>query len=121
MKKKVHIRSAKIEDNTLFLNVEDNFHLTNVIAKEQMLVDSDHFSFIYLIEVNDEFTYIVLPEEIWPTLKVALENSHTPVLYNQKETLPLPMFKEELEYLIDNIRGNSNYGEAMVEKVESTF
>ncbi|HYK71897.1 MAG TPA: hypothetical protein VEV44_02035 [Pseudoneobacillus sp.] len=52
---------------------------------------------------------------------MGLENSLSPVLFNQKETLPLPLFNEELEYLIENIRGNSNYGEAMVEKVESIF
>lgn len=121
MNEKVHITSAKIENNILFLNVDKNIEFSNIVAKEQMLVDSDHFSFVYIIEVNEEFTYIVLSEEIWPTLKVGLENSVSPVLFNQKETLPLPLFNEELEYLIENIRGNSNYGEAMVEKVESIF
>lgn len=121
MGKKVHVTSAKIANNKLVLNVDENIEFKNVVAKEQMLVDSDHISFVYILEVNEEFTYIVIPEAIWPTLKMAIEKSFTPVLFNQKEALPLPMFYEELEYLIDNIRGNSNYGEAMVEKVENTF
>lgn len=121
MKKKLSVVSAVIDNHNLVLNVDEKVSLDNVTAKEQMLVDSDQFSFVYILEKDEEYIYLVLHEEIWPILKEAFEISATPILDNQREKLLLPMFNEELHYLIENIKGNSNYGEEMVEKVESTF
>jgi hypothetical protein len=121
MKKMMHILSAKIENKTLILKVDESNSLEDVIPKEQMLVDSNQFSFVYILEIDEEYTYLVLTDEFWQVLKSAVDQSISVVLTNQKDLLPLPMFIEELTYLIENIKGNSNYGEEMVEKVESTF
>jgi hypothetical protein len=121
MKKMMPVLSAIIDNKTLLLNVDENNSLVDVIPKEQMLVDSNQFSFVYILEINEEYTYLVLTAEIWQILKVAIAQSLSVVLTNQKDSLHLPMFIEELNYLIENIKGNSNYGEEMVEKVESTF
>jgi hypothetical protein len=121
MKKMMPVMSAVIENKTLILNVEKTNSLDNVIPKEQMLVDSDQFSFVYILEIKEEYTYLVLTSKIWYLLKEAIDQKLPIVLSNQKNELPLPMFFEELTYLIENIKGNSNYGEEMVEKVESTF
>jgi hypothetical protein len=121
MKNKVHVVSAIIENNTLSLHVEDHISLKDVDPKEQMLVDSENFAFIYILEMNQEYTYLVLNEGIWPTIKKGVQDSLPVFLINRSETLLLPMFNEELNYLIDNIKDNSNYGEEMVKKVESTF
>jgi hypothetical protein len=121
MAKKLHIMTAVIENEVLKLNVDENTNFLNVVPKGQMLVDSDQFAFIYILEMDEEYIYVVLHEEIWPILKEALDQSLSPYLFNQTEKLSLPMLYEELIYLIDNIKGNSNYGEEMVQKVESTF
>jgi CHAT domain-containing protein len=121
MKKMMPVMSAVIENKTLILNVDKTNSLDNVIPKGQMLVDSDQFSFVYILEIEEEYTYLVLTSEIWYLLKEAIDQKLPIVLSNQKYELPLPMFFEELTYLIENIKGNSNYGEEMVEKVESTF
>ncbi|WP_230498831.1 hypothetical protein [Pseudoneobacillus rhizosphaerae] len=121
MKKMMPVMSAVIENETLMLKVDETNSLVDVIPKEQMLVDSDQFSFVYILEINEEYTYLVLTAEIWQILKEAVNQSLSVVLTNHKDSLTLPMFNEELNYLIENIKGNSNYGEEMVEKVESTF
>lgn len=121
MKKMMPVLSAVIENETLMLKVDETNSLVDVIPKEQMLVDSDQFSFVYILEINEEYTYLVLTAEIWQILKEAVDQSLSVVLTNHKYSLTLPMFIEELNYLIENIKGNSNYGEEMVEKVESTF
>ncbi|MFD2443207.1 hypothetical protein ACFSO7_04330 [Bacillus sp. CGMCC 1.16607] len=121
MAKKVYVLSIEKEEQSLKLIVDESIRFINAEAKGQMLVDSDQFAFVYIIEMDGEYTYIVLKEEYWPMLKEALDESLSAFLFNQSEELPLPMFNEELEYLIGNIKGNSNYGEAMVEKVETTF
>jgi hypothetical protein len=121
MNKKVLVKEAFIENLNLLLKVDENITLDKCSAKEQMLVDSNEFAFVYILEMDGEYTYLFLPEGIWPILKDALGKSLNPILTNGLEKLPLPMFMEELTYVIDNIKGNSNYGEEMVEKVENTF
>lgn len=121
MKKMVPVLSAIIDNNSLILNVEDNMSLLNIVAKEQMLVDSEQFSFVYILEVDGEYTYLALQEALWPTLKESLDQSLTTYLVNQERKILLTLFNEELSYLIENIKGNSNYGEEMVQKVEKTF
>jgi hypothetical protein len=121
MRKKIHTSSATIEGNDLLLGVDSKISVLDLIPKEQMLVDSDQLAFVYIVEVENEYTYLVLQEELWGTLKEALEKNLTVFLTNREEKQFLPMFMEELHYLIDNITGNSNYGEEMVRKVENTF
>jgi CHAT domain-containing protein len=121
MKKMMPVMSAVIENKKLVLYVDKTNSLDHVIPKGQMLVDSDQFSFVYILEIKEEYTYLVLTSEIWYLLKEAIDQELPIVLSNQKNELPLPMFFEELTYLIENIKANSNYGEEMVEKVESTF
>jgi hypothetical protein len=119
MKQKIHIQNAEIKENQLLLKTD--LPISDLKAVGQILVDSDHFSFIYLTENKDDYTYIVLPESCWPQLKEALLLEIPAYLVSQGEKLELIHFHHELHFLIENIKGNSNYGEAMVEKVENTF
>ncbi|WP_034644840.1 hypothetical protein [Bacillus methanolicus] len=119
MKQKIHIQSAQIKENQLLLQAE--FPISNLRAVGRILVDSENFSFIYLTENKDDYTYIVLSEPIWDQLREALQSEIPVYLASHGETLELINFHNELKYLIENIRGNSNYGEGMVEKVENTF
>jgi hypothetical protein len=119
MQKRIIINSAHVSDTKLTL--EANEAVSGLIPSEQMLVDSDHFSFIYLMEKENEFAFLVLTESIWPLLNDALEKNLSVILTFNNEKIELTNFQEELTYLISNIKGNGNYGEQMVEKVETVF
>jgi hypothetical protein len=119
MKRRITILSANIEDNLLQLNTKESIY--GLIPGEQILVDSDQFSFIYLMEDKEDYTYIVLSEQIWSSLKTALEQKLPVWLTFKDEKKELTNFLEELEYVLSNIRGNSNYGEEMLTKVDDIF
>lgn len=119
MKKRITILNAIITEEKLLL--ETNESINGMVPSEQILVDSDHFSFIYLMEQQDDYTYIVLPEQIWPLLKEALDKKLPVWLGINENQLEMNRFHDEFEYVIQNIKGNSNYGSEMVTKVESLF
>jgi hypothetical protein len=119
MKKRITILNAIITDERLLL--ETNEPINGLVPSEQILVDSDHYSFIYLMEQQEDYTYIVLPEQIWPYLKQALEEKMPAWISTTEQQIELINFHDELDYVINNIKGNSNYGSEMVTKVESLF
>lgn len=109
------------KNEELLLQVEESASISAMKPMGQMLVDSDHLSFIYVVDMQDDYTYISIPEVTWPELKKALKQRAAVYISDQKEQLLLTEFHEELSYLIENIKGNSNYGDEMVEKVEALF
>lgn len=122
MSEKLNIHDIKIINETeIELEVEGHVLLENYKASGQMLVDSDHLSFVYLVEKEEGYTYIMIPNNFWKQLQGVLTNNVTVFLSNKRERLLLTGFQEELSYLIENIKGNSNYGEKMVAEVETVF
>ena len=103
------------------MEIDQQISLNQYRASGQMLVDSDGLSFIYLLEKDEDYTYIVIPNTVWKDLKIALTEQLPVYLSNRSERLLLNQFHEELSYLIENIKGNSNYGEKMVNEVEAIF
>lgn len=121
MREKIKIIKSEVINNQLLLEVHEDVLLNELKATGQMLVDSDHSSFVYLAEKDDDYTYIVLDEMSWSNMKIALENVLPVLLKNGNGQLELFGFCDELSYLISNIKGNSNYGEEMAGKVEVAF
>lgn len=122
MREKIHVENViRNEENEIILLVNNDFPISEIIATGQMLVDSSELAFVYIVEKNESFIYVKLGQNTWPILKEGLENNCEFKLSNGEETLKLPNLCEELTYLIDNIKGNSNYGEEMVTKVEECF
>ncbi len=119
MNKRILISKANISNNKLLLQV--NEPITGLTQTEQILVDSKQFSFVYLMENQEGYTYIDIPEPIWPLLKETLTKRIPVWIHYDEEELELTNFNEELVEVINNIRGNSNYGEEMVTKVEGIF
>lgn len=119
MKKRITILNAIITEKKLLL--ETNEPINGLIPSEQILVDSDQYSFIYLMEHQEDYTYIVLPEQIWPSLKEALEKNLPVWIHSNGDHIELINFHDEFDYVINNIKGNSNYGTEMVTKVERLF
>jgi Family of unknown function (UPF0738) len=122
MNKRLIIKNSLIKNQIeLLLEIDSNHKLTDLKASGQMLVDSDGCSFIYLLENADTYTYISIPETVWNDLKTAVSKNLPVIVTNGSEKIFLTNFQEELTYLIENIKGNSNYGEEMVNKVETVF
>ncbi|SHT01361.1 Uncharacterised protein [Mycobacteroides abscessus subsp. abscessus] len=122
MREKIYVEKAiKTEKNEVILIVNDDFSIKELTATGQVLVDSNELAFVCIVEKDDSFMYLELTLKTWPILKDGLVNNCEYKLSNGKETMVLPNLKEELLYLIDNIKGNSNYGEEMVTKVEECF
>jgi hypothetical protein len=119
MNKQIKINQASIESNRV--NLLTNESIAGFIPKGHILVDSDHFSFIYLMEENDQYVYVGLDEAIWPVLKEAIDQKLPAYLVSDKEEVEFISFQDEMDYIINNIKGNGNYGEEMVDKVEKTF
>jgi hypothetical protein len=119
MKKKIIIQTAILTNSKLILETDES--INGLIPGEQILVDSDNSAFIYLMEDPEDYTYIVLSENLWSYLKTANEQKLPVLLSSNKEQIELINFQEELEYILNNIKGNSNYGDELVTKVEGFF
>ncbi|NUK28787.1 hypothetical protein HT574_01365 [Parageobacillus sp. VR-IP] len=122
MRKKLVIEKAERKDRRLYLiNDHPSFLLEEARPKGHMLVDSDHLSFIYILETDEDFIYVAIPYEFWNDVKQALAEEAAVVLKSGELEFELTSFKEELTYLIENIDGNANYGEQMEQAVKEIF
>ncbi|PLS15452.1 hypothetical protein CVD28_22310 [Bacillus sp. M6-12] len=121
MKQKVTIAKAEWRGSELALITGFVTDLSVLQAKSQVLVDSDHLSFIYITEADEDYTYISLPEAIWPELKKALKENRRVVAVSGGTELELTDLHREMSELIENIKGNGNYGEELVNRVEEIF
>jgi hypothetical protein len=119
MNKRIIINKANFSDSKLYLHTSES--ISGLSPTEQILVDSKEISFVYLMENLEGYTYIDMNEPIWPLLKKGLEQQTAVWVLFKDEQLELTNFYEELTELINNIRGNSNYGAEMVTKVEEIF
>ncbi|MCM3569979.1 hypothetical protein [Neobacillus mesonae] len=119
MKQRITITNASITEMKLQLEVSDS--LRGLIPAGQILVDSEHCSFIYLMEDQEDYTYIVIPEQQWTVIKTGIDRTLPVYLKGTDQELELVQFQEELDFIISNIKGNSNYGNEMVQKVEDIF
>lgn len=121
MPNRIELTESVMKDDALVLSGSDAELKGEIIATGQMLVDSDHFAFVYVVEYNQTFCYVILHEQVWPYLKQALENSLPVFMSAGGRTLELAGLQEELSYLVGNIKDNANYGEDMEKKVIGAF
>ncbi|WP_261132609.1 hypothetical protein [Bacillus sp. Marseille-Q3570] len=124
MTTRLEVTSSEIfEDKVEFMSNSENLGGDVSLApSEQVLVDSDALSFIYILETADSFIYVSFPKEQWHALKTVITEKKDAFLrLSNHEPLSLKGLKGELEYLIDNISGNANYGNEMMKSVEEIF
>ncbi|WP_175638305.1 UPF0738 family protein [Metabacillus schmidteae] len=124
MNTRIELVKTKIENNTLILEPEEvssGLEQSVLKAQGQMLVDSDHLAFIYILESDDEFVYASLPHQIWPQLKEALDKDYQVEMKMSNYQVELENLLEELRYLLENIKDNANYGDEMESKVVELF
>ncbi|WP_408010729.1 hypothetical protein ACJROX_10625 [Pseudalkalibacillus sp. A8] len=124
MTTRLEVTSSEIfEDKVEFVcNSENIAGEVALEPSEQVLVDSDSLSFIYILETPDSFIYVSFPKESWTDLKTVITNEKDAILkLSNHEPILLKGIKGELEYLIENISGNANYGNEMMTSVEEIF
>ncbi|MGG4038829.1 hypothetical protein [Heyndrickxia ginsengihumi] len=121
MRTKIMLNQSEVLENSLGLYCDQPIAFSQLRPAGRMLVDSDECSFVYLTEDDKEYIYLYLPTEIWHDLQQALKHHKNVVAVSRNERLELLDFHEEMDYLISNIEGNSNYGEEFVAKVEAIF
>ncbi|EOR22263.1 hypothetical protein KGR20_01485 [Cytobacillus oceanisediminis] len=121
MKQKWKIKETIKRENELVFQLQENAILESTKACGQILVDSDSLAFIYLLEKENEYVYLEIPEKVWKDCKEAVDSNDAFFVKDANGEILLESFKEEIEYLIENIRGNGNYGEDMEKAVSSIF
>ena len=121
MSQRILITDVKIENNELHLSTNIETDLAAFAPTGQMLVDSDQLSFVYIVDQEEGYRYVTIPEGTWSVIQNGIQAGLETFLTNKNGKLKLDGFQSEMEYLIQNITGNSNYGEEMVAKVEQVF
>jgi len=121
MNKKLQITKAEMTEKELILSVDHSTSFDYIKATGQMLVDSDDISFIYLLEADNQYVYLVIGKEYWNKIKECKQLELPVSLSNGSGKIVLEQFFDELDYLIQNIEGNGNYGEEMEKAVEAVF
>lgn len=121
MQNRIEILNATLSDDELRLTCETEGKEAERKPSGQMLVDSDNIAFVYILELADSFEYVMIKEHIWPELKQAHDQRKPIVLEAGNESIELSGPHDELEYLLENIKDNANYGEEMEETVKRVF
>ncbi|MEH7561683.1 hypothetical protein [Priestia megaterium] len=122
MHNRIDITTCVMKSNELHLKADPiETEIEQLEDTKQMLVDSDNRSFVYVVDINDQFMYVGLSDNIWANLKHVLHKDMKVFLEINKKVIELSAVKEELSYLISNIEGNVNYGDEMVARVEEVF
>lgn len=122
MHNRIDITTCVMKSNELHLKADPiETQIEQLEDTKQMLVDSDNMSFVYVVDINDQFMYVGLSDNIWANLKHVLHKDMKVFLEINKKVIELSAVKEELSYLISNIEGNVNYGDEMVARVEEVF
>lgn len=111
---RIYVNEIKIQDDQMLCYTDQSTEGLSEVG--QMIVDSDNFSFVYLMDNGSSFSYLIFVQETWSMLH---EHKDKKIVIN--DTLTLTQFKDELTYLLNNIEGNSNYGNEFVATVEETF
>ncbi|MFC4735349.1 hypothetical protein ACFO4L_02010 [Bacillus daqingensis] len=87
----------------------------------RMLVDSDGAAFVYLLAHGDEFIHLRFEESAWQQLHTYRASAKPMFVQTVLKPVELTAFWEELDFLLDNIKGNQNYGKEFVDKADEIF
>ncbi|MGG3573297.1 hypothetical protein ABES80_12545 [Bacillus gobiensis] len=121
MPNRIELTESSLKDHTLILSGSAAELEGEIKATGQMLVDSDNFAFVYVLEYKQAFYYAILQEQVWPQINNALESDMPVYISIGSRTIELTGIHEELSYLLGNIKDNANYGEEMEKKVINAF
>ncbi|KAA0958529.1 hypothetical protein ACQKDD_05770 [Planococcus kocurii] len=121
MHKLVAVNRTEITEKNIEFIIEEMEPAEALEASGQMLTDSDHQAFVYLLDTGTDYIYVQFKLHTWSALTQALQLKKVPLLTWGKQIMPLANFHEELWMLVENIEGNDNYGEDFRTAVEQAF
>ncbi|WP_414043599.1 hypothetical protein [Macrococcus animalis] len=110
----LHVNEIKLEENKVILLTEEP--QIEVQATGTMVVDSDNFQFVYLLDAGNAYANLRFVEETWAMMKAY--KAYPWFLYG---TIELTDFNTEFDELLDNIKDNYNYGKPFTERAEEVF
>lgn len=111
---RIYVNEIKVTEDSI--NCYTEASTEGLQEAGQMLVDSDNYSFAYILDDGQSYSYLIFVQETWSMLH---ENKGKKIIVNGD--LELEHFEREFNYILDNIQGNSNYGKEFVSVVEETF
>src|SRR5690606_19253158 len=115
------INHVEVVHNEIYFILNEKKQLSQLQSTGQVIVDSDNEAFLYIIEENEAYSYISFAKNVWPHLLQMLLAEQKAYLKVEDGLLPLQQFADELQGLLYNIEGNSNYGDQFVENIEKAF
>lgn len=115
------IDHVEVVHNEIYFILNEKKQLSQLQSTGQVIVDSDNEAFLYIIEENEAYSYISFQKNVWPQLLQMLLAEQKAYLKVEDGLLPLQQFADELQGLLYNIEGNSNYGDQFVDNIEKAF
>ncbi|MEB1806276.1 MAG: hypothetical protein LPK26_03040 [Bacillaceae bacterium] len=119
--KQIEINQVSTKEDKIILHTSQPLlkeEASTLKAAGRMLADSDQLSFIYLLEDDERYRHVSIPEFLWTELYSELKEKESVYIeLLPDEELHCTSFKDEFHYLLENIQDNSNYGDKMVEAV----
>ena len=115
------IDHVEVVHNEIYFILNEKKQLSQLQSTGQVIVDSDNEAFLYIIEENEAYSYISFSKNVWPQLIQMLLAEQKAYLKVEDGLLPLQQFADELQGLLYNIEGNSNYGDQFVDNIEKAF
>ncbi|MDQ0207883.1 UPF0738 family protein [Alkalicoccobacillus murimartini] len=122
---KLHI--IELTDNGDHWLAKGHEKLSEDLAKtlepgKRLLVDSDGFAFIYILEDESGFHQVIFHQELWSQVREAYETKKAIHLdLHDNVHIELSHFHDEFDFLLENIQGNGNYGEDFEQAVNVAF
>jgi hypothetical protein len=122
-----YVNNIKEEKETINFLVNEEVSIEEWQTLESLgriLVDSQGKAFVYLLENDDGFHHVRISQDHWSELAESLLSNKRPVMVmngqpsSDKELIRL---WEEMKLLLENIKGNGNYGSNLVQEVEEVF
>ncbi|WP_018921489.1 hypothetical protein [Salsuginibacillus kocurii] len=118
----MHVEHAEINEQAVRLYLKDKSkqELKEITPTERLLTDSNDFAFVYIVDQGGMFTQVRFAEHTWPVLNEA-RKERLPVVLAEAPEIELTSFHSELDFLLENIPGNNNYGEDFEHVVAQAF
>ncbi|CAM4019889.1 hypothetical protein [Alkalicoccus chagannorensis] len=117
----ITVKKMEVQEREVSVAADVTLPFQGLEPEDRMLVDSDGGAFVYLLAHQDEFIHLRFEENVWNVIRESRPDQPPVVLKTGLGSVELTSFWEELDFLLDNIAGNHNYGKDFVEKVERLF
>lgn len=117
----ITITSIETQQEKLVAKADVTLPFQGLEPEGRMLVDSDGGAFVYLLAHKEEYIQLRFEEATWETIHNYRREERPVYIQTVMKPVKLEEFWTEIDFLLDNIQGNHNYGKEFVEKVEQVF